>query len=265
MTGETGDKFGNAGAYQQYVGRWSRLIAEQFIEWLGVPQGSNWMDLGAGTGVLTEVILQHAQPAGVTAVDLSSEYIRFAQKRIHDERVQFHIANAASFAHDSPIFDAAVAGLVLNFLPDPAQGVETMRQAVKPGGTVAAYVWDYSEGMEMMRHFWDAAAEVDPASRALDSGPRFTICHPDPLRVLFEAHGLTSVDVIPIGIQQYFTDFDDYWIPFLSAQGSISGYLSGLNQNTLAAIRTQLQHQLPITEQGNLTLTSRAWAVKGSV
>jgi ubiquinone/menaquinone biosynthesis C-methylase UbiE len=255
--------FNNANAYEAYVGRWSRLAAHGFIRWLNIPTGQNWLDVGAGTGILTEVILQEASPAKVVGVDLSQDYIAFARQRIQDDRVEFRVEDAGSITFDPSPFDVAVAGLVLNFVPSPEQAARSMAQAVKGGGTVAAYVWDYSGQMEMMRQFWDAAIIVDPAARKMDAGQQFPITKPDNLRALFESVGLQAVDVIPIDIQTRFSDFEDYWLPFLGAQGSVSKYLHTLTDQTRAALRDQLQRQLPIAIDGSISLVARAWAVKG--
>jgi ubiquinone/menaquinone biosynthesis C-methylase UbiE len=257
------DRFSDAEAYESYVGRWSRLVAQEFIAWLDAAPGQAWLDVGAGTGVLTVAILQIASPSRVLAVDLSPEYIEFARQRMRDDRVEFRVGDAVSIAFESPEFDLSVAGLVLNFLPAPQQAVQHMAQAVGSGGTVAAYVWDYSGQMEMMRHFWDAASKVDPSAHEMDAGQRFTLCKPDNLRSLFQAVGLTAVEVIPIDIQTRFTDFDDYWTPFLAAQGSVSRYLRGLSEDTRTALRDQLQRQLPTSDDGAIPLVARAWAVKG--
>src|SRR5690606_20228607 len=147
-------------------------------------------------------------------------------------------------------FDVAVAGLVLNFVPAPEQAAKNMVQAVKRGGTAAAYVWDYGGQMEMMRHSWDAEAVVDPASSEMDAGHRFSIARPDNLRALFQSMGLDSVEVMPIDVQTRFKDFDDYWLPFLGAQGSVSKYLRSLSEDMLNAVRDQLRRQLPTAEDG---------------
>ena len=240
-----------------------RLVARQFVAWLAAAPGRAWLDLGAGTGVLAEVIVRQASPARIVGVDLSPEYIAFARQRIADDRVEFRVEDVARMAVAEPQFDVAVAGLVLNFLPDPRQTVSSMTQAVRSGGWIAAYVWDYGGRMEMMRHFWDAASEVDPAARAMDAGQRFTLCHPANLRALWQAVGLQAVDVIPIDVPTHFKDFDDYWLPFLGAQGSVSKYLRGLDDEARAALRDQLQRRLPTTDQGEIRLMARAWAVKG--
>jgi ubiquinone/menaquinone biosynthesis C-methylase UbiE len=263
MTANFGGTFSNAKAYEGYVGRWSRLVAPQFIDWLEIAPERAWLDVGAGTGILTQAILDKASPTKVIAVDLSPEFIELARQNVQDARVEFRVEDAAKIAYESPQFDVAVAGLVLNFVPDPKQATQNMTQAVKAGGTVAAYVWDYGGQMEMMRHFWDAATKVDHSASEMEAGQRFEICRPENLRALFESVDLKAVDAIPIDIQTPFQNFDDYWLPFLGAQGSVSKYLRGLNDQTLNAIRDQLQRQLPTTEDGKIPLVARAWAVKG--
>jgi SAM-dependent methyltransferase len=255
--------FNNATAYNGYIGRWSRLVGEQFIKWLNVPPAQTWLDVGVGTGVLTQVILNHASPKKVVGIDLSESYVERARQDIVDARVEFRVGDASSMSFESPEFDVSVSGLVLNFVPSPEQAALGMTQAVKPNGTVAAYVWDYAGKMEIMRQFWDAAIKVDPSAAAMDSNKQFPICHPDNLRTLFETTGLQQLEVIPIDIQAKFRDFDDYWLPFLGAQGSVSKYLLSLDEMAKNALTAQLRKQLPINADGSIQLTARAWAVKG--
>jgi trans-aconitate methyltransferase len=263
MKPDFGDRFSHADTYEAFVGRWSRPVAQRFVAWLEIAPGCTWLDIGSGTGILTEVILQEVSPARVVGIDSSPEYIDFARQRIGDKHAEFRVEDVAQLAVDSPQFDVAVAGLVLNFLPDPQQAVTRMVQAIRSGGQVAAYVWDFGDRMEMMRHFWDAAIEIDPAARAMDAGQRFTLCRPDNLQALFHTVGLHAVDVIPIDILTRFKDFDDYWLPFLGAQGLVSKYLRGLNDERRSALRDQLQRQLPTADTGEISLMARAWAVKG--
>lgn len=264
MTTSVGDAFSNADAYERYVGRWSRRVAARFVGWLAVPTGGVWLDVGAGTGILTQTILEIASPTRVVGVDLSVDYIEVARQHVRDARAEFRVEDATGIIATVSEFDIVVSGLVLNFLPDAQQGIRDMVIAARPGGLVAGYVWDYSGQMEIMRHFWDAAAVVDPSAANMDAGPRFAICRPDNLRAAFEAASLNAVEVIPIDISAYFADFDDYWLPFLGAQGSISKYFRGLDDAARASIREQLQRQLPIAPDGSITLIARAWAVKGS-
>lgn len=264
MTNNSGDIFGNARAYEGYVGRWSHFVAQHFVKWLDIAPLSTWLDVGAGTGILTRIILEQASPTKVLGVDLSPDYIDFARQHVRDERAEFVVGDADNIAIDSPPFDAAVAGLVLNFVASPEAAVKGIIHALKPGGLAAAYVWDYGGKMEMMRHFWDAAIKVDPAAREVDAGQRFAICKPDNLRALFQSLNLNAVDVIPIDIPTPFKNFDDFWLPFLGAQGSVSKYLRGLSDETKGAVRDQLKEQLPTAADGSITLVARAWAVKGT-
>jgi len=167
--------------------------------------------------------------------------------------------------NDAASFDAAVSGLVLNFVPQPLRAVTEMARVVRPGGVVAAYVWDYAGKMELMRHFWDAAAALDDAARELDEGSRFPICRPAPLTGLFGQAGLHDVEARAIDIPAVFRDFDDYWSPFPGGQGPAPGYAMSLSEERRAALRDRLEAGLPIGEDGTIRLIARAWAVRGLV
>ncbi|MBL8146026.1 MAG: methyltransferase domain-containing protein [Anaerolineae bacterium] len=265
MTTDFRSAFNDAEAYEHYVGRWSKQVAHPFVQWLAVPPGQRWLDVGAGTGILTQVILDEASPAAVTGLDFSAEYSAFARRRVQDGRAEFKVGDATAISFDPPPFDAAAAGLVLNFVPSPEDMVQGMMRAVRDGGVIAAYVWDYAGGMEMMRQFWDAAAALDKAAAQEDSGPRFTICRPENLLALFQNAGLEAVTVIPLDVETRFRDFDDYWQPFYGAQGSVARYFRGLSDAMRDALRDQLRRQLPVEEDGSIPLRARAWAVKGRI
>jgi hypothetical protein len=139
-----------------------------------------------------------------------------------------------------------------------------MRRAVRPGGTIAAYVWDYPGEMQLLRHFWDAAVAVTPAARALHEGVRFDFCRPDPLRALFTAAGLRDVTVEPIVVPTDFADFDAFWAPFLSGTGPAPAYAVSLTEADRSALRDALRARLPTADDGSIHLTARAWAVRGT-
>ena len=239
-------------------------MARAFLGWLAVPSGGRWLDVGCGTGALAETILSVAAPGEVVGIDPSPAFVAFARDRVRDPRARFDIGDAQGLRADPATFDAVVAGLVLNFVPEPGRAVSEMARAARPGGTVAAYVWDYAEGMQMMRHFWDAAAELDPRSRELDEGNRFTLCRPEPLADLFRSTGLDDVEVRAIDVPTVFRDFDDYWSPFLGGQGPAPGYAMSLGQEQRAALRERLRANLPTNAKGEHHLTARAWAVRGT-
>ncbi len=142
--------------------------------------------------------------------------------------------------------------------------VAEMHRAVRQGGRVALYVWDYAGKMEFMRYFWEAASDLDPAARALDEGARFPICHPGRLAALFEDAGLNQVETRPIDLATRFFGFDDYWLPFLGGQGPAPGYTASLSEEARAALRERLRSVLPVQRDGSIHLTARAWAVRGT-
>lgn len=257
------DAWSDGSGYESYVGRWSLRVAREFLGWLGVPPGSAWLDFGCGTGALSRAILADASPRLVIGCDRSAGYVAFAKRQTADDRAAFVVAELPELPRIPGGFDAVVAGLVLNFLEDPADAVTTMRTRAREGGTVAGYVWDYAEGMELMRIFWDAAVELDPGARALDEGARFPLCRPEPLQELFRAAGLREVRVRPIVVPTVFRNFDDYWTPFLSGQGPAPGYATSLTGERLAQLREAVRRRLSPTPDGAIGLRARAWAVKG--
>ncbi len=161
------------------------------------------------------------------------------------------------------MFDVAVSGLVLNFLPTPEAATTEAVRVVRPGGLVAAYVWDYADGMALLHHFWDAALSLDPTATTHDERHRFPLCHPDALHRLWSRAGLTDVTVTPIDITTRFHDFDDLWSPFLSGQGPAPGYVAALPPDARERVRRALRERVPTEPGGAIGLGARAWAVRG--
>ena len=257
------DAWDSGDAYEPYVGRWSRLVAREFLGWLAVPSGGRWLDVGCGTGALVETILALSAPSEVVGIDPSPEYVAFARDRVNDPRVRFEVGDAQALQAASATFDAVVAGLVLNFVPEPEKALSEMTRVARQGGTVAAYVWDYAEGMQMMRHFWDAAGALDSRARELDEGRRFPLCKPEPLANLFQTTGLGKVEARAFEVPTVFRDFDDYWSPFLGGQAPAPGYALSLNQERRAELRERVRASLPTNPEGEHHLIARAWAVRG--
>ena len=256
------DRWSEGDPYEQYVGRWSRRVAPGFLQWLGVPPQGDWADVGCGTGALTEAILQGFSPRAIEAVDRSAGFLAAASSRVHDDRVRFHQADATALPMADASCDAVVSGLVLNFVGEPAGMVAQMHRVTRPGGCVAAYVWDYAKGMQMMRLFWDAAREVDGAG-APDEAARFPICAPEPLAQTWRGAGLESVEVRSLDIHTDFRDFDDFWVPFTGGQGPAPSYLATLGEAQQNALRDRLLEAVPRDANGAISLRARAWSVKG--
>jgi len=251
--------------YEPYVGRWSRLVAKEFLAWLAVPADSDWLDVGCGTGALTETILANSAPHAVEGVEPSAEFIDYARTRIADPRASFAVGDAQKLPVDAASFDAVVAGLVLNFVPEPSRAIAEMTRAARPGGVVAVYVWDYAGRMELMRYFWDSAVALNPAAIELDEGRRFPMCSQGPLTELFAGAGLWEAEVRAIEVPTRFRDFDDYWSPFLGGQGPAPGYAMSLTDDRRGALRDRIRSKLPISADGTIDLIARAWAVRGRV
>jgi SAM-dependent methyltransferase len=334
-----GDVWAVAGAYEAYVGRWSRRVAAEFVRWLDIPAGRRWLDAGCGTGALSETVLGAATPATVIGVDMSRGFLSEAQRRISAASTSASAPASASASGSAPAsasasasgnatgkaagratqgnatgeaagpttpgnatgkapgratpgnatgeaagpvttgfvagdaaalpladgrFDAVVSGLALNFVPRPQRAVAEFARVAAPGATVAAYVWDYADGMRMMRYFWDAAIDVDPAAAERDEGPRFPICHPGALREAWTEAGFTGVETRAIEVPTVFADFDDYWRPFLGGQGPGPAYLLAMPAGQREAVRALLDRRLPRRADGSIALTARAWAARGT-
>ena len=247
------------------MGRWSRLIARAFLQWLSPSPALHWLDIGCGTGALSEAILAHASPASVLAVDPSEGFIAFARHRLSDPRVTFQVGDVLNLPTESNAAQVAVSGLVLNFIPEPVTALRAIRGALQPDGMIALYVWDYSGKMEMLRYFWDSVVALDPGARALDEGVRFPICYPDVLQQVCEQAGLRHIEVNSLEAVMTFADFADYWSPFLGGQGPAPGYVAGLGVTDRATLEQHLRVALPIREDGSFTLVARAWAVRAKV
>jgi SAM-dependent methyltransferase len=262
----THERFRWAGGeqYESYVGRWSRLVAEEFAGWLDLPAGLRMIDVGCGTGALTRTLVKRAEPASIVGADPSTAFVEHARATTADSRVTFLVTDAEQLPFSDAAFDIAVSGLVLNFVPDPVGAVAESARVVGEPGWVAAYVWDYAGRMELIRHFWDAAVELDPAAAELDEGNRFPLCRPDNLATLFAGAGLVDVETRAIVVPTVFRDFDDFWSPFLSGDAPAPGYAMSLSEERRSTLRERLRARLPIRDDGSIALVARAWAVRGA-
>jgi SAM-dependent methyltransferase len=263
MPSQPADRWDCGEPLERYVGRWSRLVAREFLAWLDVPAERRWLDVGCGPGALARTILERAAPRAVDGVDRSEGYLAHAREHVRDPRARFEVGDAQALPPAAEPYDAAVSGLLLNFLPRPELAAQGLTRAVWPGGVAGSYVWDYAGRMELMRHFWDAAGALDPAARDLDEGRRFPLCHPEPLARLFREAGLDGVATRAIDVPTVFADFDDYWSPFLGGQGPAPGYAMALDEGRRGVLRERIRAGLPIGPDGSIHLIARAWAVRG--
>jgi len=257
------DVWERGASYESYVGRWSRLVAGEFLSWLEPPSNAWWLDIGCGTGAISFAVVATRDPARVFGLDSSPGFVNAARLTTRDARASFQVCDAQALCVKPATFDVAVSGLVLNFVPDPAKMLAEAAAALRPSGLLGVYVWDYGGRMEMMRYFWEAARHVDPAAADLDESRRFPMCRPEPLRALFGTTGLKEVNVEAVDILTTFANFDEYWNPFLGGQGAAPAYAATLSEERKAQLREHLRLSLPLEPDGSIRLVARAWAAKG--
>jgi SAM-dependent methyltransferase len=249
-------------SYDSYVGRWSRLAAREFIDWIDVAAGGSWLDVGCGTGSLSEAILDAAGPLAVRGIDPSPGYAALANDRLADRPFEAEVGDAMQLPSEDGTFDAVVSALALNFVSDAAAATREMRRVAKDGATVAAYVWDYAGDVQFIRYFWDAVVSLHPQDRAFDEGVRFPMCTPANLTALFSEAGLVEPTTRAIDVPTIFRDFDDYWTPFLGGEGPAPGYCTALSEGGRDELRELIRSRLPIRSDGSIHLVARAWGVR---
>ena len=254
----------DAESYEAYIGRWSRVAAAMFVEWLTVRSGSTWLDVGSGTGALTQAILDYAEPARITGVDHSRAFVAYARANIPDPRVEFEQADASRLTMPDDTFDAVVSGLALNAFPDQPGALAEFARVAKPGGVIAAYLWDFDGEMQVLRCFWDAAKWLEPgADAASDNDPAFEICRPDRLECAFKDAGLRTVEIRALDVPAHFRDFEDYWAPLQRGHAPSQQLVASLSEEKRSRLRERLLSTLPAASDGSIDLIARAWAAKG--
>jgi len=257
--------FSKAGAYEQFMGRWSRELARLFVRFAGVRNGDVVLDIGSGTGVLSAAVASAAPAVRVIGVDPAADYVAFAQATHGRDSVAFEVGNAQQLRFADDTFDGALSLLVINFIPDHGKALGELKRVTRRGGTVAAAVWDYGAGMEMLRVFWDAAIALS-ASDDMSDERHMPLCRRGELAALWHSQQLGDVVEDELTVETCFQSFDDYWAPFTLKQGPAGAYVAGLNAAQQDQLRGRLrQRLLQGGVDGPFTLTARAWAVRGSV
>jgi len=259
------EMFGEAEAYERFMGRWSRQLAPAFVQFASVCDADSVLDAGSGTGVLASVVTEAHPSARVTGVDMSPAYVRYAQNHAVSGRLQFVVGDVQSLEMPDAVFDKALSFLVLNFVPDAERAVREMIRVTRDGGVIAAAVWDYGWLMEMLRVFWDEAVVLNPAVAERDER-HMPLCRRGELSTLWRAAGSEAVEEQALTIALNFSSFADYWAPFLGGQGPAGAYVASLSRGERAALESRLRRRLLETRRdGPFTLRARAWAVRGTI
>jgi len=257
--------FSMSAGYERYMGRWSRLLAQEYIAFAGVKDGDRVLDVGTGTGSLGSAIESRMPAARIVGVDPSEGFIAYARKNAKSERAQYEVGDAQALKFKDASFDDTMALLVMNFVPDHVKAVGEMRRVTRPQGMVSACVWDYNEGMQSLRFFWDEAVALDSAVESKDER-HMKLSRRGQLGELWKKAGLVNVQERPVTIEQAFASFDDYWGPFTQGVGPGGAYVVSLSVDRRARLEAKMRKRLlDGRSDGPFTLKARAWCVKGEV
>ena len=254
--------FTDGEAYEQLMGRWSRLVGEMFLDWLDVPNGLRWLDVGCGNGAFTEELIARCAPATVTAIDPSDEQLAYARTRLGAKTVDFRVGDAQKLPFADGSFDVAIMALVISFVPDPNKAAAEMARVVRPGGWVATYMWDIPSG----------GAPTDPIYVSLESMGMTSVRPADPvvsrreaMEDLWEKAGLESIDTRVIRIPVVYSDFDEFWDSNTVLIGPQGKLIAGMSASAREQLRAELRDRLPSASDGRIVYESFANAVKGRV
>ncbi len=254
-------RFDDGAAYEQMMGKWSRLAGGVFLDWLAPPPAMNWVDVGCGNGAFTELIAERCAPAAIAGIDPSEGQLAFARTRSSARISTFQLGDAMALPHPNASFDAAVMALVIFFVPTPAKGVAEMVRVVRPGGTVAAYAWDMFGGGFPLEPIYE---EIRAAGLQPLFPPSVDASRVDVLRSLWADAGLTSIETRAITIERTFADFEEFWT--VSSLGSaVKPVLATMSEADGAALKSRVRARLPLAADGRLTFAARANAIKGKV
>jgi ubiquinone/menaquinone biosynthesis C-methylase UbiE len=254
--------FSDGEAYERLMGRWSRIAGREFLDWLALPKRLRWLDIGCGNGAFTEEIVSRAGPQAVAAIDPSAEQIAFARKRAGAAMAEFEVGGAEALAFADDSFDAAVMALVLAFVRDPAKAVAEMARVVRPGGTVANYMWDIEGGGSPVTPVYAAIASLGMAEpqRANPEASRL-----DAMRGLWQAAGLADIEARVVRVTISFSGFDDFWDSVSVPVGPQGKAIAAMTPEMRGEVRERLRERMPAAADGRIEYAAFANAVKGRV
>jgi ubiquinone/menaquinone biosynthesis C-methylase UbiE len=251
--------FADGKAYERRMGRWSRIVGEAFLDWLAVPKGLRWLDVGCGNGAFTEVLIARCAPVAVSAIDPSEGQLSYARTRPDAKLAEFRVGDAQALPYQDRCFDAAAMALAISFVPDPIKAVTEMMRVVRPDGWVAAYMWDQPGG----------GTPVEPMLRALKSLgiavslPGIEISRRENMRAVWEKVGLQSIDTHVISIPVVYSDFDDFWQSYSVPDGPSGQPLRRMSPSEIEQLKGRLREQLPTGPDGHIAYEAFANAVSG--
>jgi SAM-dependent methyltransferase len=259
--------YSNPAAYDRFMGRWSARLSPIFLDFAGVQDGQHVLDVGCGTGSLSHAVVRIGEESKVTGVDPVPAYVAFARETVPDFRAQFQVGCPESLPFPGRMFDAALALLVLQDFADPWQAVSEMVRVTRPGGVVAATLWDFRDGLPMLSLFRQAAEAVAPEMvlHHRSQSSRREHSTPDDLAALWQSCGLSAIKIATLELPMEFSSFDDYWQPFLGGATPTSALAVAVNEQTGGALTDLLRNKLTGARSDvGFIIPARAFAIKGT-
>ena len=258
---DAGQMFSDGKVYERMMGRWSKRVGVQFIDWLDAPKGLHWVEVGCGNGAFTEELIAHTAPTAVSAVDPSEGQLAFARTREAAKLAKFQIGDAQALPFPDKSFDAAAMALVITFIPDPAKAAAEMARVVRPGGIVATYMWDIAGGGLPLAPFGRALKAMGKDYARISD----TAARRDTMQALWQGAGLQAVETRVIHISVNFESFDDFCESNLVPIGPAGQVTASMPPSEMDRLKALLREQLPIAADGSIAYQAFANAVKGHV
>ena len=251
--------FDDGAAYDCFMGRWSRAVGAIFLRWVAPPRGAHWLDVGCGTGVFTEVVLDTCAPASIIAVDPAAAQIDHARKQAVAQRADFRIADAQRLPFPDCAFDVVASALVINFIPDRPRALAEMRRVARPGGTIAAYVWDFAAGRGTA---WPLVCGMREIGVEIPRVPGTEDSSIEALQALFERAGCKDVAVRSIEVTRTFSSFDNLWTSQVPPFTPIGKAIASLSEAERTRLAEAVRAVLPISPDGSIAYAALANAIK---
>jgi SAM-dependent methyltransferase len=251
-------RFEDGAVYEQTMGIWSRLVGEVFLQWLALPSGLRWIDVGCGNGAFTELLFARCAPVQVEGIDQAEGQLALARTRPSVHPADFAKGDAMALPYAAHTFDAAVMALVLVFVPDPRKGVDEMVRVVRPGGTVATYMWDMLGGGFPLDPL---ILEMRGMGLSPPRAPRLGASRTEALQDLWRGAGLREVETREIVVHRTFENFDDFWMVKLNAQ--CAPIIAAMRAAEVETLKDRVRARLPADAHGRIAYDARAHAIKG--
>ena len=252
--------------YEFQMGRWSRRLAEPFLDFSGCRDGETILDAGCGTGSLTFALARRAQDLRIQGIDFSPVYIAHARQHNHDSNIAFRVGDICSLPFADASFDRVLSLLVLHFVPNTDRAVSEMRRVARPGATVAAAVWDARGGVVAPRMFLDTAATLDQKGNELRARScTRPMTRPGELLAAWRTAGFIDIRETMLTIRMEFASVDDYWAPYVGKDGPGSQYVTALSPAQRDRLRDLVRNAyLDGDPDGPRSYAATAWAVAGT-